>query len=115
MGFYVAALPVRPGKEGRAKTFSEEMKRHDKRYEELNKAAGVKRHLEFLQEASFGSHVITIFEADDPTKLARAFGSDAYDTWWVERIKEIHGADIKSGFTPPKITPLFEWTAPGVK
>lgn len=115
MGFFVAALPVLPGKEGRVKAYKEELAKHEKRYEELNKDAGVKRHMEFLQETPMGATVITVFEADDPTKLARAFSDDAYDMWWTGRIQDTHGFDIKKGFAPPKVTTLLDWKAPGVK
>jgi len=115
MGFFVAALPVLPGKEGRVKKYTEELAKHEKRYEELNKAAGVKRHMEFLQETPMGATVITVYEADDPTKLGRAFSDDAYDTWWTDRIKDTHGFDLRQGFPPPTVTVLLDWKAPGVE
>jgi hypothetical protein len=115
MGFFVAALPVLPGKEGRVKAYKEELAKHEKRYEELNKAAGLKRHMEFLQQTPMGATVITVFEADDPAKLGRAFSDDAYDMWWTGRIQDTHGFDIKKGFAPPKVTVLLDWKAPGVR
>ena len=115
MGWYVAALPVKPGMEAKAKQHADELKKHMGRYEELNAQSGLKRHMEFVQETPMGATVITIFEADDPSKLGRPFSKDEYDTWWVGRIKEIHGFDLSAGFTPPKTTQTIDWKAPGVK
>ncbi|MDP9264791.1 MAG: hypothetical protein M3O91_01540 [Chloroflexota bacterium] len=112
----MAALPVKPGREGRAAEYKEELAKHEKRYEELNHKAGLKRHMEFLQESPLGALVITIFETDDPSKLVRTFGEDDFDKWWVERIHDLHGVDLKgAAFSPPKVTTLLDWQAPGTK
>lgn len=53
-------------------------------------------------------------EADDLSKLARAFGGDAYDTWWTDRVKEIHGFDLRQpGVSMRKVQLVHEWKAPG--
>ena len=45
----------------------------------------------------------------------RAFTDDAYDTWWTDRVKEIHGFDLRGpGAAFPKVTLVHEWKAPGV-
>jgi len=114
MAWFVAALPVVPGKEGRAKRLEEELRAHWKRYEELNRNAGLKRHMEFLQESPLGTIAITIYEADDLSKLGRAFGDDAYDGWWVARLEDVFGFDPRH-MTQPKLTLLLDWKAPGVQ
>ncbi len=113
MAWFVAALPVVPGKEGRAAKLKEELQAHWKRYEELNRNAELKRHMEFLQETPMGALVISIMEADDLSKISRAFDEGEYDKWWTARIHDVHGFDPRQMTDPPKTTPLLEWTPRG--
>ena len=115
MSWFAAAIPIRPGMEEKAKGLGTEFNQRQARYEGLNRQAGLKRHLEFLQETPQGSFMITLYEADDLSKLGRAFTDDSYDTWWTDRVKEIHGFDLRGpGAALPKVTLVHEWKAPGV-
>ena len=113
MAWFVAALPVIPGMEGRAEELREGLARHWTAYEELNRKAGLKRHLEFLQRGPAGATAITIFEADDLSKLGRAFSDTPYDNWWRAYVKDVHGFDPAEAHGP-KVVQLREWKAPGV-
>lgn len=115
MAWFAATIPIQRGQEARAKEIGAEFAERHARYEELNRAAGLKRHLEFIQETPMGAAMITVYEADDLSKLGRVFSDDAYDTWWTDRIKDIHGFDLRGpGASLPQVTLVHEWKAPGV-
>ncbi len=112
MAFVAYALPVVPGQRERVKRFAEELEPRRAAYEELNRRAGLKRHITWLQEGPMGDLLLTVFETDDPEKLSRAFTDSDYDRWWVSYLKEVHGIDL-SVMTPPPPPPIsFAWEAP---
>jgi hypothetical protein len=64
-------------------------------FAESRRRAGV-RERTFLQPTPMGDLVIVTLEGDDP---ARSFGqmmhaSDAFTTWFLERVQAIHGIDL---------------------
>lgn len=113
MAWFVAALPVIPGMEGRAEKLREGLERHWQVYEQLNRRAGLKRHLEFLQRTPTGATAITIMESDDLSKLSRAFTDTPYDNWWRAYVKDVHGFDPADPHVP-NVVQLLDWKAPGV-
>ena len=115
MPWFAAALPVVPGKEDEARKRGEGFRKHLAEYARLNADAQLRRHLEFLQESPQGSLTITLYEFDgDGRKLGRAFTDSEYDKWWLSHIKDVHGFDLRQPFTPPKLSLVHEWKAPGV-
>ena len=116
MAWFAAAIPVLPGKADEARKIGDELKQRKARYDELNRQAGLKRHVEVLQETPMGAFMITIYEADDLSKLGRAFGTDEYDTWWTGHVKELYGFDLRDpGLKMPKATVVHEWSAADAK
>ena len=115
MPWFAAALPVIPGKEDDARKRGEGFRKHLAEYVRLNEGAALKRHLEFLQESPMGAMTITLYEFEgDGSKLGRAFTGSEYDTWWLAHVKAVHGWDLAQPFTPPKLTLVHEWKAPGI-
>ena len=115
MGWFAAALPVVPGKETEARQRGAGFKERTAEYERLNKEAGLKRHMEFLQETPMGAMVIVLYEFEgDGSKLGRRFTDSEYDRWWVQHIKDVHGVDVTQPSPPPKTALVHEWKAPGV-
>ena len=99
------ALPIVPGQTTRVREQSKEYEAHDKRYQELNKAAVVSRHSVWVQETPMGDFEITLLELPDPTKLRLTFEEDEYDGWWRALVKDTHGFDPKDAsadFKPPR-------------
>jgi hypothetical protein len=90
------AFPILPGKTQEWREFIAEL--NGSRREEFNESrrtAGVHERT-FLQSTPMGDLVIVTLEGDDP---GRAFGmmssaSDAFATWFHERVKAIHGVDL---------------------
>lgn len=87
------ALPVLPGKAERVRAFQSELEPHRDAYDELNRQATVTHHEMYLQESPQGDLAITIMEADDPSRVMRAFVDTPYDAWWRAWNKDVHGFD----------------------
>lgn len=115
MPWFAAVLPVQPGKEDEARKRGEGFRERLAEYVRLNEAAGLERHLEFLQETPMGAMMIVLYEFEgDGSKLGRRFTDSEYDTWWVKHIKDVHGIDLRGPAPSPKTTLVHEWKAPGV-
>ncbi len=93
MATLIYALPVMPGMSERVRRFQEEVELHRPAYDELNRAATVTRHEMYLQESPQRDLAITLMEADDPSRVLRAFTDTPYDSWWRAWNKDVHGFD----------------------
>lgn len=110
MAILAFAVPIMPGQADAVRSFESDLDRLGlrNRYEELNRRAGIRQHLEWVQPGPTGDLRLVLFETDTPEKLARPFGNDEYDRWWVSQFKSIHGFDPS---TPgPASEPTFAWT-----
>jgi hypothetical protein len=107
------ALPIVPGEEERVMTFGERLDAAGfrERYEELNRLAGVTRHLELVQRGPAGSLRLVLFETDAPERLGRAIGDDPYDRWWRDETLAAHGFD-PAGAQPPPMSVAWDWHRP---
>ena len=115
MAFMAVAFPVVPGMEGRAADLAGEILANRDRYEALNAVSGVRRHMEWLQQTPMGSLLITVFEVDHPELMLRPFADDTYDTWWLDRLRDVHGMDVRTmtvAPAPPEM--VYDWRADGV-
>lgn len=115
MAIVAYVLPVQPGKSERVLHTAQELEEHMSDYEELNRRAALRRHLEFLQRTPQGDLLIVIYESDDPTNLNRAFTDSDYDRWWIARLKDIFGVDASGPVAPPSpdVTATWVWERPG--
>jgi hypothetical protein len=111
MAIIAFALPILPGQSGSAGNFAGELDAAGlrSRYEELNRAADLKQHLEWVQHSPDGDLLIIVFETDAPQKLGREFSDDEYDNWWRARVQRIHGFDPAVGGHDPDLK--FAWSA----
>jgi hypothetical protein len=113
MAILAFALSITPGRSAEARGFGTELDRRGlrARYEELNRQAGLTRHLEWLQAGPDRDTLIVVFETDTPDRLVRPFDpDDEYDRWWVERVKRVFGFDPASAGPAPQ--PTFVWETP---
>jgi hypothetical protein len=110
MSVVAFALPIVPGQTQSAGNFGGELDAAGLRgrYEELNRAAELRRHLEWVEATPMGDLLVVVFETDAPHKVAREFTDDAYDTWWRARVERIHGFDPAAGGVLPELT--FSWS-----
>jgi hypothetical protein len=90
------AFPILPGQTEAWKKFIGEIDGPRRaEFVESRRRAGAHERT-FLQSTPMGDLVIVTMEADDP---ARSFGQivsarDAFTTWFLERVKAIHGVDL---------------------
>jgi LmbE family N-acetylglucosaminyl deacetylase len=96
MPLMAVAFPILPGKTAEWRTWMEELNGSRRQeFAESRRRAGV-RERTFLQSTPMGDLVIVTLEGDDP---GRAFGqmmgaTDAFTTWFLERVKAVHGVDL---------------------
>jgi hypothetical protein len=111
MAIIAYALPILPGQTESAADFGGELDRsgHRAQYEELNRRAGLKRHLEWVQRTPAGDSLIVVFETDTPERVVRLFSDDVYDRWWRARVERIHGFDPATGGVLPELS--HSWPA----
>jgi hypothetical protein len=96
MTLIAVAFPILPGKTAEWRAFMKELDgpRHAE-FAESRRRAGV-RERTFLQATPMGELVLVTLEGDDP---GRSFGQmvsakDPFTTWFLERVKAIHGVDL---------------------
>jgi hypothetical protein len=96
MTLVAVAFPLLPGKTAEWRSFMKELNgpRHAE-FAESRRRAGV-RERTFLQATPMGELVLVTLEGDDP---GRSFGQmvsakDPFTTWFLERVKAIHGVDL---------------------
>ena len=96
MPAFAFALPVVPGKETLDRETLEEMQGTRRaEYEDQMRAAGITRHTVWHQQTPDGTIAVVYMEAEDEAAIG-AFGASAapLNTWFRERMKEVHGLDI---------------------
>jgi len=111
MAFIAYALPIEPGQSGRAASFGADMTPELRaRYEELNRHANIRRHMEWVQQTPMGELLIVMFESDTPEKIGRPFEDTEYDRWWTARVKAVHGFDpADPDFHPVIPAQTWDW------
>ena len=117
MGVQIAvAFPVVEGQRDRVVNFGRELEPNLDEWERLNREATVTRYGVWLQESPMGDLAIVVMEADDPTKIGRAFTDSAYDRWWLDFLRDCHGIALH-GLSPEEIPSpppqVYEWKAEG--
>ncbi len=103
MSLMAVTYPILPGKTAEWRTWMEEL--NGPRRQEFSASrqrVGVHERT-FLQPSPKGDQVIVTIESDDP---GRAFGqlmnaTDPFTTWFLERVKAIHGVDLKAASPRP--------------
>jgi len=112
MAIIAFALPILQGKTEEARSFGADLDAAGLRehYEELNRLARVGRHYEWIESVPSGDLLVVVFEADDPSAVARGFsGGDVYDDWWRRRVQRIHGFDPGASSAIPQLA--WSWEA----
>jgi hypothetical protein len=96
LALIAVAFPILPGKTDEWRNFVGEISgpRHAE-FVESRRRAGV-RERTFLQQTPMGDLVIVTVEGDDPMRSFGQMisGTDAFTTWFLERVKALHGTDL---------------------
>jgi hypothetical protein len=97
MALYAFVAPIQPGKSEAYREFVADLSgSRKKEYEETRKNAGFHRETIFLQKTPMGDMVVVVQEAESQAKAMESLRSmkDPFNTWFFERIKDIHGIDM---------------------
>lgn len=101
MPMLAIAFPILPGKTDDWRMWMAELNGSRRQeFVDSRKRAGVHERT-FLQPTPMADLVIVTLEGDDP---GQAFGqmmsaTDAFTTWFVERVQAIHGVDLTAPMT----------------
>jgi hypothetical protein len=103
-------FPVLPGQKDRVLNYKQELEANLTEFERLNAEGTFQRFAVYLQETPMGDFAIYAFEVDDPTKIRTSFRDSAYDTWYLDFIRDVHGLDLRTMNPPPSPPPqVYEW------
>lgn len=100
MGGFAFSIPIVPGNEELdRRTLDEMLGARREEYETALRAAGLTRQAIWHQETPNGTVAVVYVEGDDPEAGLAQFGSsgEPLNTWFRERMKEVHGIDISEG------------------
>ena len=102
------ALPVLPGKTDRVRNVGQEIAGHQAEWNRLCHEAGAFSHYNItLQESPNGDLCIYSMMLGEPHKVRMRFGDSAYDRWWLDFVRDVHGLDLSNGAAmPPSV---FTW------
>lgn len=96
MALFAMTAPILPGKTEQWQRFAADLKGPRKtEFDASRRALGLHERT-FLQKTPHGDFVIVTLEGKDPTAAFAAFGrgTDAFTTWFVDQVKQIHGLDL---------------------
>jgi hypothetical protein len=67
---------------------------------------GISREAVWIQQTPGGDVAVVYMEADDLQAALQGLGSseDAFDVWFRENLRDVHGIDLAQGFPPPEQT-----------
>jgi hypothetical protein len=103
MPLMAATFPILPGKTPEWRKFIDELNGPRRaEFVESRRRVGVQERT-FLQSTPMGDLVIVTLEGEDPQ---RSFGqmaqaTDAFTRWFLDRVKELHGVDLRTPTAPP--------------
>jgi uncharacterized protein DUF6176 len=103
MALYAFVAPIQPNKTEDFRKFVSDLNGSRKEEYETSRAnAGFQRESIFLQNTPGGPMVVVIQEADNQKDaLASLRGmKDSFNTWYFQKLKDIHGIDIVGSDVP---------------
>ena len=74
-------------------------------FEESRRRAGITREAAWIQTTPTGDVAVVYMEADDLDAAFAALGQaeGAFDRWFREHVRRVHGFSLESGFHPPEL------------
>ena len=114
MPVFTYALPIKPGQTERVLKFGAELDGRGLRaeYDQLNEAATIHQHLIAIQPGPPIELAIHTLVFDDFNKLGRMFTNGAYDQWWLDFLRDVHGLDVRMNPTFPNPKTVFDSAKP---
>ena len=114
MPVFTYALPIKPGQTERVLKFGAELDGRGLRaeYDQLNEVATIRQHLIAIQPGPPIELAIHTLVCDDMNKLGRMFTNGAYDQWWLDFLRDVHGLDVRMNPTFPNPKTVFDSARP---
>jgi hypothetical protein len=114
MPVFSYALPIKPGQMERVLKFGAELDGRGLRaeYNQLNEVATIRQHLLAVQPGPPIDLAIHTLICEDMNKLGRMFTNGAYDEWWLDFLRDVHGLDVRMNPTFPNPRTVFDSARP---
>jgi hypothetical protein len=110
MGSMAIAIPCLPGGGEKLRILAKECagpRRQE--FADFHARVGLTSEQWFLQQTPQGEMLILVLEGDPVGALAAlAESKDEFDTWFLERVKEVHGVDLRQPLPGPAPEMVFE-------
>lgn len=103
MALFAMTVPILPQKTEQWQRFAAElMGPRNTEFKASRRTLGI-RERTFLQKTPHGDFVVVLLEGNDPTAALAGLGkgTDAFTTWFVDQVKQIHGLDLAAPPTGP--------------
>jgi hypothetical protein len=99
-------VPVLPGKTETDRAAMISCWRGERReaHARARRRLGISREAVFIQPTPDGDVAVVYMESDDLDTALKgvATSDDAFDVWFREHVKDVHGVDLAAGFPPPE-------------
>ena len=109
------AVPILPGKLEAWKQFNYEINGpRRKEFEDQQKRVGISRQRVWLQQTPGGDMALVVQEGEEPQRAMEALAAptDAFDVWFREQIKDIHGLDLSQPLPGPPTELFIDYMQP---
>jgi len=113
MPVFTYALPIKPGQAERVAKFAAELEGRGLRaeYDQLNAEGTIRQHMITIQPGPPMDLAIHTLVVEEMAKMGRMFTSGAYDTFWLDFLRDVHGIDVRMGQAPPNPQRVFDSAA----
>lgn len=103
IGFIAPLLPGKTETDRAAMTACWRGDRKDA-YRASRQRAGITREAIFIQSTPAGDVAVVYWDADDIDAAFKhiATSDDAFDRWFRDHVREVHGMNVEDGFPPPE-------------
>jgi hypothetical protein len=107
----IMALPILPGKEEEWRRFVQELEEHPREYEDLRRRLGIRAERVWLVRAACGEVALVYTEVEAPEEVIRrlAASEEPLDTWFKEKLLELHGYDLDGPSPRPEPELVFAY------
>ena len=108
----ILALPIVRGKEEEWRRFAQELQEtYPREYEDLRRRLGVRAERVWLMQEACGEVALAYAEAEAPEEVIRRLtaSEEPFDTWFKEKLLELHGYDLDGPHPRPEPELVFAY------
>lgn len=110
MASLAIALPCLPGGGEKLRRLASELNGERRQeFDEFHRRVGLTREHWYLQQTPDGELCVVVLEGDPAGAIQKlATSDDPFDTWFADRIQEVHGVDFRKPLPGPPPEPVLD-------